>query len=504
MKNWISSAIIYQVNLRSLAARDPRNAIEAFKTAAGRRLESPLTYLARNLGVIKKLGANVVYLLPPYPMGLHGRKGIGSPYSSRDFYSVEPEYGTKEELADLVRRAHRMRLKVILDITPNHTARDHAWIASNPEYYVKAPNGEPFYDCDWSDTAKLDYTAPGLRREMIEVYHHWLSFLGRDAEGQPDGVDGFRLDMAHFINDKSFWNEAMPELKARHPSRQLLFLAECYGTQNNMDLFARGINAAYDDDFYKTFSFLYGVDEEGRSVICPSPDAETNGDFLDKWEAFKARGLAGAVETALLNYESILPPDEDSPRLARYTDNHDEGRGLYRAGPGAVRAMMQVAFLSGHSLPFILTGQEFGALNRPSIHARIGLCDKGRRVQTPRGARVESGLEWEGNLFARTAEERSDWFRFYRDLIQLRLKSRELLRGRFQLIDAGEDVPPAQRTVIAFERRLRRSALRCAVNLGPEPRALASFCPQPGETVLYGQMTGSALPPFCAIVVRAG
>ena len=118
--------------------------------------------------------------------------------------------------------------------------------------------------------------------------------------------------------------------------------------------------------------------------------------------------------------------------------------------------------------------------------------------------RVESGLEWEGNLFARTAEERSDWFRFYRDLIQLRLKSRELLRGRFQLIDAGEDVPPAQRTVIAFERRLRRSALRCAVNLGPEPRALASFCPQPGETVLFGQMTGSALPPFCAIVVRAG
>ncbi len=502
IKNWIPSAIVYQVNLRSLAAREPRNAIEALKPSS-RPVESPLAYVTRNLPALKKLGANVLYLLPPYPMGLHGRKGIGSPYSSRDFYSVEPEYGTKEELAALVRRAHRMRLKVILDITPNHTARDHLWITQNPDYYVKDKSGEPFYDGDWSDTAKLDYTAPGLRREMIEVYHHWLSFLGRDAEGQPDGVDGFRLDMAHFINDKSFWNEAMAELKARHPGRQLLFLAECYGTQNNMDLFARGINAAYDDDFYKTFSYLYGVDEEGRSVICPASEAAGNADFLDKWEAFKTRGLAGAVETALLNYESLLPPGEDSPRLARYTDNHDEGRGVYRAGPGAVRAMMQVVFLSNHCIPFILTGQEFGALNRPSIHARIGLCDKGRRVAAAGGARVEAGLEWEGNLLARTAEERAAWYRFYQELIHLRLKTRELIRGRFHRLDTGESCAPEERTVIAFERRLRRSAVRCAVNLGPEPRRLSSFELQPGETVLYGRLEDGALPPFSAIVLHS-
>ena len=501
MKNWIPAAVIYQINLRSLAAREPRNAMEAARES-GAPQESPLAYVARHIPTLKKLGVNVLYLLPPYPMGIQGRKGIGSPYSSRDFYSVEPEYGTRDELAELVRRAHRARLKVIFDITPNHTARDHAWISKKPEYYVKNDRGEPFYDCDWSDTAKLDYAQPGLRREMIEVYHHWLSFLGPDTKGQPDGVDGFRLDMAHFINDKSFWNEAMTELRARHPGRSLLFLAECYGTANNLDLFERGINAAYDDDFYKVFSYLYGVDEAGRTVICPSPDAATNGDFADKFRAFNERGLAGAMEIALLNYETCLGAQSDAPRLARYTDNHDEGRGLFRAGPGAVRAIMQLAFLSPHSLPFLLTGQEFGALNRPSIHERLGTCDKGRRMVLGEKVRTDAGLEWEGNLFARTATDRSGWYAFYRDLIRLRLRTRELLHGRFNLLDAGEPVAAPERTVIAFERRLRKSAVRCAVNLGPEPRTLTTF-PLPSDAkLLYGQMDANRLSPFSAVVAR--
>ena len=100
-------------------------------------------------------------------------------------------------------------------------------------------------------------------------------------------MDGFRLDMAHFINDKGFWNEAVPKLRAKHAGRELLFLAECYGTQNNLNLFSRGINAAYDDDFYKVCQYLYAVNDAGMSVIIPSPDAQQNSDFLDKYEAFK-------------------------------------------------------------------------------------------------------------------------------------------------------------------------------------------------------------------------
>lgn len=499
MKKWISSAVIYQVNIRSLASCEPRNAIEAAREKGAPPL-SPLAFVAKNIPAIRRLGVSVLYLMPPYPIGQLGRKGIGSPYSIRDFRAVDPEYGTLAEMEELVRQAHRLGLRVILDITPNHTSRDHVWTVSHPDYYVRNADGSLFYDCDWSDTAKLDYRNPSLRREMISVYDFWLSFLGPDEQGLLQGVDGFRLDMAHFINDRSFWNEAIPELRNRHAHRELLFLAECYGTQNNLDLFSRGINAAYDDDFYKVCQYFYAVDENGRSIIAPDPEAESNADFLDKWEAFKQGGIAAAFETALRNYESVLPPGEDGPFLARYTDNHDEGRGVYRFGPQAVRAVMQLAFLSNHTLPFLLTGQEFGAENRPSIHERFSLCDKGRRVKKGEHISKMPGIEFEGNLFARGYTARAEWYRFYHELISLRNRNRPLQIGKLHFLDVAEECQPAQRAVVTFERRLRNRAVRCAVNMGPEPRRLKQTTLLEGK-ILYGALDGDVLPPFSAIAV---
>ncbi|MFH0908871.1 MAG: alpha-amylase family glycosyl hydrolase [bacterium] len=495
MKSWIPSAIIYQINLRSLAAREPRNAFEAAREKA--TAESPLAYVARNLTAIKKLGANVLYFMPPYPIGHVCRKGIGSPYSIRDFRAIEPEYGTIDEMTALVRRAHAMGLKVIFDITPNHTSRDNVWVASNPEFYVKRENGEAFYDCDWNDTAKLDYRQLALRAEMIAIYDHWLGFLGNG-----DGVDGFRLDMAHFINDKGFWNEAMPELKRRHADRELLFLAECYGIDNNMDLFARGINAAYDDDFYKVCQDLYGIDESGATRIIPAADLAQNDAFKDRYLALQADGIAGAFEKALMNYESRFGRAKDAPFLARYTDNHDEGRGMYLYGEGAVRAVNQLIFLSNHTLPFILTGEEFGAVNRPPIHDRMNPIGKKRRVQSGDRVWEQDCVEFEGNLFARGFARRRGLYAFFQELIRLRLKNRELTLGAFALVDAGEDVRRNRRAVVAFDRTLGNRVLHCAVNMGTEPRALRNDAFFSGNPV-YGKLADGALPPFSAVVTRA-
>lgn len=494
MKHWISSAVIYQINLRAIASREPRNAFEAGREKAEKL--SPLAYVTKNLAAIRKLGANVLYFLPPYPIGNAFRKGIGSPYSIRDFRAIDAEYGTFEEMQALVRRAHELKFKVIFDITPNHTSRDNVWITSNPEFYVKRDNDEVFYDCDWSDTAKLDYRQPALRAAMVEIYDHWLNFLG-----DGDGIDGFRLDMAHFINDKSFWNNAMPELKKRHPQRELLFLAECYGRENNLDLFARGINAAYDDDFYKVAQYFYGVDENENSRVLPDPNVGENDHFRDRYEAFLEGGLAGAFACALTNYEKILPAGE-GPWLARYTDNHDEGRGLYLWGAGAVRAINTLAFLSGHCLPFIFTGQEFGAVNRPSIHGRFHPIGKMRRVREGEREYEQASVETETNSFARTPAERAAWFAFYRELITLRLKQPALQRGSFTLLDVGEDAPKNQRTVVVFERKLGHRVIRCAVNMGDQPRKLSRanlFAAAP----LLGAINGSELPPFGAVAVQA-
>lgn len=496
MKHWIASSVIYQINLRGLAAREPRNAIEAAKEKP--LASSPLAYVTANLAVIKKLGANVLYFMPPYPIGHAFRKGIGSPYSSRDFNSIEPEYGTLEEMKELVRKAHRLGFKVIFDITPNHTSRDNVWITAHPEFYVKRENGDIFYDCDWSDTAKLDYTQPALRREMVAIYDFWLSFLGPDAKGQPDGIDGFRLDMAHFINDKSFWNEAMPELRNRHSGRELLFLAECYGIGNNLDLFERGINAAYDDDFYKVAANLYGLTESGESAVVPAGGLAGNDDFRDRYEAFLSGGIAGAFARALLNYEEKLPKGE--PYVARYSDNHDEGRGFYLYGPGATKAINQLVFLAPRTIPFILTGEEFGAVNRPPIHDRMNPIGKRRRIQCGDHVREQESVEFEGNSFARDPKERTAIYKFFQDLIRLRRSQRALSHGSFSLLDAEENCAPHQRAVIAFERVAGKSILRCAVNLGPEPRRISNAALSSGIP-LFGQLEDGVLPAFSSVVV---
>jgi glycosidase len=494
MKSWIASSVIYQVNLRGLAAREPRNAFEAAREK--RLTASPLAYVAGNLAYIKQLGAHVVYFMPPYPIGRAFRKGIGSPYSIRDFLAIEPEYGTKKEMADLVRKAHRLGLKVIFDITPNHTSRDNVWMASHPDFYVKRDNGEVFHDCDWSDTAKLDYTNPELRREMIAIYDHWLGFLGRG-----DGIDGFRLDMAHFINDKSFWNEAMAELRRRHADRELLFLAECYGLEPNCDLFARGIDAAYDDDFYKCCQYLYGLDEHGNTAIVPDAGLPGNGGFRDRYDAFKSGGVAGAFAKALMNYEDRYGRADQPPRLARYTDNHDEGRGMYLYGEGAVRAVNALVFTSPRALPFLLTGEEFGAVNRPPIHDRMNPIGKKRRIRRADGSYWEQdSVEFEGNSFAREPRKRAELFRYFKSLIRLRRTTPELVHGDFRLIGSGENAPPHECSVIAFDRCWKGRTVRCAINLGPSDRTLRSdvFTGQP----LFGGLSQNTLPAFGAVVVR--
>jgi glycosidase len=497
--SWIDDAVIYQINLRSLAAREPRNAIEAAVESSDD--ESPLAYMTRSLSTIAKLGATVLYLVPPYPIGVLGRKGIGSPYSSRDFKAVEPEYGTLAEVKQFIARAHALEFKVIFDITPNHTSRDHIWTESHPEYYVHDADGELYYDFDWSDVAKLNYHNPGLCRAMIGVYDFWLSVLGDDENGTPRGIDGFRLDMAHMISDLEFWNVAMSELRDRHGSRDLLFLAESYGTENNIGLFRRGINAAYDDDFYKICQYLYGVDAHGDSIVHESPDAEHNEDFADKLAAYRTYGIAGAVKAALASYEELLAAG-DGPWVARYTDNHDEGRGLHRFGAGAVRAVNQLLFMSPHCIPFLLTGQEFGALNRPSIHERMGVCDKGPRIVSESGVvDAQPGVEFEGNLFVRQHSERQSWYRFYQTLIHLRRHTSELTRGAFAHIDVGEDAPSEARTVVAFERRLEDSVVFCMVNMGGEPRFLTHVSHFEGNP-LYGRLVDGVLEPFGAIMVR--
>ena len=217
---WMKDAVIYQVNTRQFSKEG------TFRAAQ--------TQLPR----LKKLGVDVIWLMPIHPIGVKNRKGtLGSPYSVRDYKAVNPEFGTKADLKAFVDAAHAQGMHVILDWVANHTAWDNDWVAQHPDWYKRAWNGDfhPTPWLDWSDIIDLDYSKPALRKAMTEAMAYWV----RDF-----GIDGYRADVAGFV-PLDFWESARADLEQIRP----VFMVAEWKTP---DLLARAFDAAYSWQWYET------------------------------------------------------------------------------------------------------------------------------------------------------------------------------------------------------------------------------------------------------------
>ena len=147
---------------------------------------------------LKALGVDVLWLMPIHPVGrLKGKGTVGSPYAVQDYYGINPDYGTKEDLHRLVEAAHARGMKVIIDIVANHTAWDSVMM-SNPGYYKHDAAGHiiPPHP-EWADVAALNYGNPETRRYMRDMLQYWA----RDFQ-----LDGFRCDVASEV-PTDFWED---------------------------------------------------------------------------------------------------------------------------------------------------------------------------------------------------------------------------------------------------------------------------------------------------------
>ena len=216
---WSYNLGMYEVNLRHYSQ------------------EGNFAGFAKDLDRIDSLGPGIIWFMPVHPIGEFNRLGsLGSPYSVKDYYTVNPDYGSLEEFKDLVSEIKRRDKYVIIDWVANHTAWDNVLTETNPEWYVTNSNGDfiPPPGTNWSDVIELDFDQQGLRDYMIKAMLFWVDSVG---------VDGFRFDAVDFVPD-DFWEEAIPALKQTRPD--LFFLAEGPG-EHLMDL---GFDMNYSWDFY--------------------------------------------------------------------------------------------------------------------------------------------------------------------------------------------------------------------------------------------------------------
>lgn len=210
---WSKNATIYEVNIRQYTKEGTFNAF------------------SEHLPRLKKLGVDILWLMPIHPIGEEQRKGDkGSYYSVKDYRAVNPEFGTMADLKALVDKAHDMGMYVILDWVANHSAWDNPLTVSNPDWYTRDYNNsfQPTPWWDWSDIIDFDYDKPEVRQYMTESLKFWV---------EEANIDGYRADVAGFV-PTDFWNNVREELDAIKP---VFMLAEW----NSTDLHEKAFDMSY-------------------------------------------------------------------------------------------------------------------------------------------------------------------------------------------------------------------------------------------------------------------
>ncbi|MEO0421561.1 MAG: alpha-amylase family glycosyl hydrolase [Pseudomonadota bacterium] len=295
---WTRSASLYQINTRQFSKAGTFAAVQA------------------QLPRLKALGVDILWLMPIHPIGEEKRKGsLGSPYAVKDYYAVNPEFGTLDDLKALVDAAHAQGMYVILDWVANHTAWDNPIREQHPEWYDRDYKGDyrPTPWWDWSDIIDLDYRQAGVREYMADAMSYWVREVG---------IDGYRCDVAGFV-PLDFWKQVRARLDAIKP---VFMLAEW----ESRDLHAEAFDATY----------AWSWHEAVHDVI---------------------QGHAG-LDALFVYYswrESAYPAD--AYRMT-YIANHDsnawEGTQFEKFGDGLEAAI--VLSVVGDGMPLIYNGQEAG------------------------------------------------------------------------------------------------------------------------------------------------
>lgn len=192
----------------------------------------------QRLPELRKLGIDIVWLMPIHPRGVNGKIGsLGSPYAVRDYTAVNSAHGSLSDLQSFVNTAHELGMSVWLDWVANHTALDHVWVNSHPEYYERV-NGEIQHPNNYGDVYQLDFSSEEMKTAMIDAMRYWVN----EAD-----IDGFRCDYASSPKiGVSFWQQAITEVQTNDRGKHVEFLAEADFTSWDCDQALYGAGFEYD------------------------------------------------------------------------------------------------------------------------------------------------------------------------------------------------------------------------------------------------------------------
>ncbi len=214
---WYKNAVFYELSVR------------AFKDSDGDG-RGDLRGLTEKLDYLQTLGVDCIWIMPIYPSPLRD-----DGYDIADYYSVDPAYGSLDQLKVLIEVAHQRNIRIIMDLVLNHTSDEHPWFQASRadrgspyrDYYVWNDDDKKYADVriifsdveksnwTWDEKAgqyfwhrfystqpDLNFDNPKVQDEMLNVVRFWLGM----------GIDGFRVDAPTYLFEREGTNcESLPE-----------------------------------------------------------------------------------------------------------------------------------------------------------------------------------------------------------------------------------------------------------------------------------------------------
>ncbi len=291
---WLSRSAVYQINPRTFSA------------------DGTIRAVTNELPKLKELGFRVMYLCPIFEEDDSENRDFWStrqkksetnnpknPYRMNNYFKIDSEYGTEDDLREFIEEAHRLGMRVLLDLVYLHIGPNAPILKRHPEFARQDRDGNII--CTEWNFPYLDYTSDGLREYLMCNMIYYL--------GEMD-ADGFRCDVGDGV-PTDFWVEARRRMKAVKPDSVLI------NEGSNWNNLLKGFDSSYCFDWhvnlYKAFSgeisaaecrsFLERLANEipsGAKLIFDIDNHDTVTDWPKRTE--KVAGHNGMEQIEVINY----------------------------------------------------------------------------------------------------------------------------------------------------------------------------------------------------------
>ena len=324
-------AVLYFAVVDRFADGDPSNNSGADRAAKGAFHGGNLRGLTEQLPGIASLGVNALWITPVVKNVPGFVTGAGFPdwgyhgYWADDFHALDPRFGSEEDLVRLVDEAHRLGMRVLLDVVYNHAGYDSRYLSDpRTKGWFRT---EALGTCGTDDLTSCVSGLPDFRTELPEVADYLLG--AQIGWAKRSGVDGFRLDTVKHV-DHPFW--------AEHRKRT---------------------RAALGDGFF-LLGEVWGGDEKVLDPWFATDEMDAGFDFGFQGSALgwvQGRGRTVAFDRYLTSRGKVRA----GYHLAHFLSSHDVPGALFQLGGDLARFRLAALLqLTTSGIPVVTYGEEVG------------------------------------------------------------------------------------------------------------------------------------------------